>query len=147
MPYPPSMYTPDSSSSDGSMPMLTPPSASPQSTWQSPGPDSLGHGGGLAWNTDDFDFGDALGNSLSTSMLHPQQMVAHDPTSHPREDKAAMTNFDSLNMQSSSSNCNFLGNQDDSGYATMSEFGLDAGDGLEGVLQRQLDEQAPMFVY
>ena len=58
-----------------------------------------------------------------------------------------MTNFDSLNMQSSSSNCNFLGNQDDSDYATMSEFGLDAGDGLEGVLQRQLDEQAPMFVY
>ena len=124
----------------GAAPMMTPAStSSPQSTWQSPQPDVLPSGDMGQWS--EFNFDDLQAH-------HPPP-----PTSDPMTTSHAQQGGADLGGMSfgASTGCTFAADGEDgqgfSAFSHMPEFGFEGEDGLQGVLQRQLDECAPLPVY
>lgn len=118
--------------------VLTPAaSLSPQSAWQSPQPDAMQRGEFSQWS--EFDFNDSAHGLPPTSAPMSPSPMRHTLEGKPR------ASFDT------SSSYNFMGTSTDEqsfpSFSHMPDMGHDHDDGLQGVLQRQLDEFSALPVY
>lgn len=118
--------------------MLTPPATlSPQSAWQSPHVGASSQDDFGQWS--DFDF-----NNMQHAMPPTSEPAPSYRQPHLAESKAVPgTNF------ANSPGRDFVGHgaQGFSAFSDMADFGFEDEDGLQGVLQRQLDECAALPVY
>ena len=142
--YPrPERGLPDSSSVEdtptfGAPPLLTPASTlSPQSVWQSPQPDVLPQGSMDGWG--EFDFND----------LHHTMPPTSDPTSssQPHGQMGVGNQVDFGSAPDGSFAGDGTEDQGFSAFSHMPELGYQGDEGLQGMLQRQLDECASLSVF